>query len=94
MAFEITNNSDGCSRGAYRLQIRPSDFLRLDSNYGAGSKCLGAQLAESSQLMYKGLGLPERDKEYYVYESGHYVLRDEYIKRFLAWLDKYIGPVE
>ena len=45
---------------------------------------------ETSQIpMFKLLGTPEEDKKHYVYETGHYVPRDELIKLHLDWLKKY-----
>ena len=45
---------------------------------------------ETSQIpMFKLLGTPEKDKKHYVYETGHYVPRDELIKLHLEWLKKY-----
>mgnify|MGYP001183922927 FL=1 len=45
---------------------------------------------ETSQIpMFKLLGTPEKDKKHYVYETGHYVPRDELIKLHLEWLAKY-----
>ena len=39
--------------------------------------------------MFKLLGTPEKDKKHYIYETGHYVPRDELIKLHLEWLEKY-----
>ena len=45
---------------------------------------------ETSQIpMFKLLGTPNEDKKHYVYETGHYVPRDELIKLHLEWLQKY-----
>ena len=45
---------------------------------------------ETSQIpMFKLLGTPEEDKKHYVYETGHYVPRDELIKLHLDWLKRY-----
>ena len=50
---------------------------------------------ESSQRpMFRLLGTPETDKRYVVFESGHSVPRKERTREALAWLDKYLGPVE
>mgnify|MGYP001558742334 CR=1 FL=1 len=39
------------------------------------------------------LGTPAKDKRHVIYESGHIPPRQEMIKETLAWLDKYLGPV-
>ena len=40
------------------------------------------------------LGTPEKDKKLILYEGSHSVPRLELIKEVLAWMDKYLGPVE
>lgn len=42
---------------------------------------------------FKSIGTPENDKKLLVYESDHYVPKNEMIKEVLAWCDKYFGPV-
>lgn len=45
---------------------------------------------ETSQIpMYKLLGTKEEDKKHYVFETGHFVPKEELIKEHLAWLKKY-----
>ena len=39
------------------------------------------------------LGTPEQDKRLCIYETDHYVPRNELIKEVLAWCDEYLGPV-
>jgi dienelactone hydrolase len=39
------------------------------------------------------LGTPEKDKRLRVYDTDHYVPKNEMIKETLNWLDKYFGPV-
>jgi hypothetical protein len=43
--------------------------------------------------MFDLLGTPEEDKVQKVYETDHFVPRNEFIKETLAWLDKCFGPV-
>jgi len=47
----------------------------------------------SSQPMFDLLGTPAEDKRLILYETDHIPPRAEYIKETLAWLDKYLGPV-
>jgi dipeptidyl aminopeptidase/acylaminoacyl peptidase len=42
---------------------------------------------------YKLLGTPAQDKRLVMYETDHYVPKDQMIKEVLDWLDKYFGPV-
>jgi len=47
----------------------------------------------SQKPMFNLLGTPQNDKKMVVYESGHMVPPNDYIKETLAWLDTYLGPV-
>jgi predicted esterase len=50
---------------------------------------------ESSQRpMFELLGTPPADKRWVLFPNGHSVPRIEMIKESLAWLDRYLGPVE
>lgn len=49
---------------------------------------------ETAQLpMIRLLGAPEQEKKHVLYETSHFVPRDEGVKETLDWLDKYLGPV-
>lgn len=51
--------------------------------------------AETSQKpMFELLGTPPEHKQRLTYPGGHSVPRVEMIKQTLAWLDRYLGPVE
>jgi dienelactone hydrolase len=43
--------------------------------------------------MFELLGTPEEDKSLKLYDTPHYMPRNELIKETLNWLDKYFGPV-
>ena len=43
--------------------------------------------------MFNLLGTPESDKLLKIYETDHYVPKNEIIKETLNWLDRYLGPV-
>ena len=46
---------------------------------------------ETSQIpMYKLIDVDEANKKHFIYESGHYVPRNELIKQHLGWLNKYL----
>jgi eukaryotic-like serine/threonine-protein kinase len=47
----------------------------------------------NAKIMFDLLGTPGDRKKQKVYDSDHYVPRNELIKETLAWLDKYLGPV-
>jgi formylglycine-generating enzyme required for sulfatase activity/cephalosporin-C deacetylase-like acetyl esterase len=44
--------------------------------------------------MFDLLGTPEEHKVLKIYETDHYLPRNEVIKETLDWLDKYFGPVK
>jgi cephalosporin-C deacetylase-like acetyl esterase len=48
-------------------------------------------LEESAKATLALLGTPEEDKLLKVYETDHFIPRNELIKETLAWLDKYFG---
>ena len=43
--------------------------------------------------MYELLGTPEEDKNIELYDTDHFVPRNELIRETLKWLDRYLGPV-
>jgi hypothetical protein len=51
-------------------------------------------LENNAKPFYNLLGTPEKDKNQIVYETDHYVPKNEMIKEVLSWLDKYLGPVK
>ena len=44
-------------------------------------------------VMFDLLGTPKDQKVQKLYDTDHYIPRDERIKETLAWLDRYLGPV-
>jgi eukaryotic-like serine/threonine-protein kinase len=44
--------------------------------------------------MFDQLGTPAADKKHLLYDTGHFVPRNELIKETLDWLDRYLGPVK
>ena len=57
---------------------------RYDSNF---------PLAETVIPFYNLLGTPGKDKKLVVYDTDHYVAKGDMVREVLAWLDKYLGPV-
>ena len=47
----------------------------------------------SVKPMYDLLGTAKEDKHLAVFETDHFIPRNELIKHTLGWLDKYLGPV-
>jgi hypothetical protein len=51
-------------------------------------------LETSQRPLYELLGTPAEHKRWVVYDGGHSVPRTQLIEESLAWLDRYLGPVE
>ncbi|MBZ5516896.1 MAG: prolyl oligopeptidase family serine peptidase [Acidobacteriia bacterium] len=51
-------------------------------------------LERSSKPMFDLLGTRAPDKQQKLYDTDHIPPRNEFIKETLAWLDRYLGPVE
>jgi eukaryotic-like serine/threonine-protein kinase len=48
----------------------------------------------SVKPMFDLLGTPEEQKKLLLYETDHIPPKNEFIKETLAWLDRYLGPVQ
>ena len=48
----------------------------------------------SAKPMFDLLGTPKEQKEQKLYDSDHFIPRNELIKETLNWLDRYLGPVK
>ncbi len=48
----------------------------------------------SIKPLFDLLGTPDKDKELKLYDTDHIPPRNEFIREILAWLDRYLGPVE
>jgi eukaryotic-like serine/threonine-protein kinase len=47
---------------------------------------------ETSQLpFFRLLGTPPEHKRHVLYDDGHWVPRDQFIRESLTWLDRYLG---
>ena len=51
-------------------------------------------LETAAQPMFDLLGTPEKDKELILYDTAHFIPKNEFIRETLNWLDRYLGPVE
>jgi serine/threonine protein kinase/dienelactone hydrolase len=50
-------------------------------------------LATSQTPLFRLLGAPPEDKRHFVVNGGHGPMNQEIIREILAWLDRYLGPV-
>jgi len=51
-------------------------------------------LESSQKPMFQLLGAPQEHKRLVIYETGHFVPRNQLIRETLDWLDRYLGPVK
>lgn len=64
-------------------------FLMLNGKYDATFP-----FESAVSPFFKLLGTSEKDKNLILYETDHFVPKNEMIKEVLNWLDKYFGPVK
>jgi dienelactone hydrolase len=64
-------------------------LLMLNGRYD-----LTVPLETQARPMFERLGTPDRDKRLYVADSDHWIPRTELVRESLAWLDRYLGPVQ
>ncbi len=50
-------------------------------------------LEGSQRAMFERFGTPPAQKRQVIYESGHFVPRDQLVRETLDWYDRYLGPV-
>ena len=43
--------------------------------------------------MFDLLGTPKEDKQLKLYDTDHFIPRNEFTKEAMSWLDRYLGPV-
>jgi hypothetical protein len=58
-----------------------------------GKYDVGFPSETSLKPMIDLLGTPAEQKKLMLYDTDHFVPRNEVIKETLAWFDKYLGPV-
>jgi predicted esterase len=89
--------SGGLASGRARPEVDQINFvsrvkipvLMLNGRHDAIEPYAAAQLS-----MFRLLGTPEADKRHVVYESGHRLPQNEFVKETLNWLDRYLGPIQ
>ena len=82
--------------GQARPQVNPINYItrvRMPTLMLNGKYDSIFPLETSSNPMFNLLGTPAGHKELKLYETDHLPPANEFIKKTLAWLDKYLGPV-
>jgi dienelactone hydrolase len=86
----------GGLRDIGRPEVHPINYvtrvktptLMLNGRYDSGFP-----YETSSKPLFDLLGTPDEDKELRLYDTDHIPPLNESIKEILAWLDRYLGPV-
>jgi len=87
----------GAINGLGRPEVRDINYvgrvttptLMLNGRYDMASPYESAV-----KPMFDRLGTPKEQKEMKLYETDHFIPRNEFIKETLLWLDRYLGPVK
>jgi len=82
--------------GVGRPEVRDINYVgrvRVPTLMLNGRYDLDSPYETSVKPFFDLLGTPKEDKRQKLYETDHYVPVNEIIKETLAWLDKYLGPV-
>jgi len=87
----------GGMRGRGRPEVNPVNYvtrvktptLMLNGKYD-----MTFYYETNVKPMFDLLGTPDEHKELKLYETDHFIPRNELIKETLAWLDRYLGPVK
>jgi pimeloyl-ACP methyl ester carboxylesterase len=80
-----------------RPEVDPYNYtprVRLPVLMLNGRYDLVCPLESSARPMFLLLGTPPDNKMLRIYDSDHSVPRSDLIRESLAWLDRYLGPVE
>jgi dienelactone hydrolase len=80
----------------FRPEVDPINYVRrvrtptlmLNGRYD-----LVVPFETDARAMYELLGTPAPDKRLHLVDSDHWIPRNEVVRESLAWLDKYLGPV-
>jgi len=86
----------GGLRSTGRPEINPVNYVtrvKLPTLMLNGKYDMNFPYETSAKLMFDLLGTPQADKAQKLYNTDHFIPRNEFIKETLAWLDKYLGPV-
>jgi dienelactone hydrolase len=90
-------HSGGLAASRIRPEVDPINYVsrvRMPVLMLHGRYDLQVPLETEGRPMFDLLGTPAPDKRLYVVDSDHWIPRPNLIRESLAWLDKYLGPVE
>jgi dipeptidyl aminopeptidase/acylaminoacyl peptidase len=90
-------HSGGLPAWRIRPEVDPLNYVsqvRLPVLMLHGRYDLTLPLETEARPMFELLGTPPAQKRLYLVDSDHWIPRPDLIRESLAWLDKYLGPVE
>jgi dienelactone hydrolase len=88
---------DGGMGGGSRPEIAQMNYVthvRIPTLMLNGRYDMVVPYETSAKPMFDLLGTPKEQKEQKLYDSDHFIPRNELIKETLNWLDRYLGPVK
>jgi pimeloyl-ACP methyl ester carboxylesterase len=98
--FRATLHSPGDGTFSFRpisrILLRPATYIgkvKIPTLMLNGRYDLTFPLETSVKPMFDLMGTPAGDKKLVLYDTDHFIPRNELIKESLAWLDRYLGPV-
>jgi dienelactone hydrolase len=80
-----------------RPEMRPVDYtprVKVPTLMLNGRYDMTFPFETNVKPMFDLIGTPAADKKLVVYDTDHFIPRNEMIKETLAWLDRYLGPVK
>jgi eukaryotic-like serine/threonine-protein kinase len=86
----------GFNRNRLRPEVEQINYvprIRIPTLMLNGRYDTIAPFETSIKPMFDLLGTPRNNKELKVYDTDHIPPRNELIKETLAWLDRYLGPI-
>jgi dienelactone hydrolase len=87
----------GCLRGVGRPEVNDINYvtrIKIPTLMLNGKYDMTIPFETNAKPMFDLLGTPKEQKELKLYETDHFLPRNEFIKETLAWLDRYLGPVK
>ncbi|MGB7295030.1 MAG: protein kinase [Candidatus Aminicenantales bacterium] len=84
----------GGLRDTGRHEVNPVNYVtrvKLPTMMLNGRYDMNFPFESSAKPMFDRLGTPKEDKTQKLYDTDHYIPRNDFIKETLAWLDKYFG---
>jgi serine/threonine protein kinase/formylglycine-generating enzyme required for sulfatase activity/dienelactone hydrolase len=82
--------------GSGRPEARDINYVtrvRIPTLMLNGRYDMSSPYEKCAKPMFDLLGTPKQDKRMILYDTDHFIPRNEFTKEALSWLDRYLGPV-